>query len=69
MLAAKRTDPIVTGTWVIVYKNQTDAAKATALARLLWFMTHDAPQVSASLNYAPVPKGDHRVLPAVDPLI
>jgi len=52
----ERSYPIVTGTWVIVYKNQTDAAKATALARLLWFMTHDAPQVSASLNYAPVPK-------------
>lgn len=54
--AGDRSYPIVTGTWVIVYKNQTDPTKAIAIARLLWFMTHDAQQVSTSLNYAPVPK-------------
>jgi phosphate transport system substrate-binding protein len=47
--------PICTATWLIVYKNQTDAAKATAVARLLWWATHDAQAGNKALGYAPVP--------------
>lgn len=47
--------PICTATWLIVYKNQTDAARAAALARVLWWATHDAQAGNKALGYAPVP--------------
>jgi phosphate transport system substrate-binding protein len=47
--------PISGFTWLLVYENQTDTAKATALTRLLWWATHDAQQFNAALHYAPLP--------------
>ena len=35
------TYPIAGFTWLLVCPNQTDAAKATALTRMLWWATHD----------------------------
>jgi phosphate transport system substrate-binding protein len=48
--------PIVTWTWIVVYTNQTDAAKATALVRFLWWATHDGQKWAANLGYAPLPE-------------
>jgi phosphate transport system substrate-binding protein len=47
--------PISTATWMLAYQNETDAAKALALTRLLWWETHDGQQVNSSLQYAVVP--------------
>jgi phosphate transport system substrate-binding protein len=46
--------PIAGFTWLLVYENQTDAAKAEALTRMLWWATHDAQQFNAELHYAPL---------------
>lgn len=53
--------PIAGFTWILVYENQTDAAKGTAIARYLWWATHDAQEWTAAsmdpviLGYAPLP--------------
>jgi len=36
--------------------SQTDAAKATALTRMLWWATHDGQSYEAALGYAPLPE-------------
>jgi phosphate transport system substrate-binding protein len=47
--------PITGFTWLLVYAKQTDAAKATALTRMLWWATHDGQAYNADLLYAPLP--------------
>jgi len=47
--------PISTATWLLVYKNLTDQPKATALTRMLWWVTHDAQKFNEDLQYATVP--------------
>ncbi len=47
--------PISTATWLLVYRNQTDRAKALALTRMLWWATHDAQVFNHDLAYATVP--------------
>jgi len=47
--------PISTYTWIIVYANQTDKPKATALTRLLWWAIHDGQSFGKDLTYAPLP--------------
>jgi phosphate transport system substrate-binding protein len=61
--------PISGFTWLLVRQNQTDAAKATAITRLLWWATHDGQQITtdaasitdssnplfAASGYAPLP--------------
>jgi phosphate transport system substrate-binding protein len=49
--------PISTATWLLVYKNQTDQPKATAIARLVWWATHDGQTFNKDLQYAVVPQG------------
>jgi phosphate transport system substrate-binding protein len=60
VIIGKSTDPdaypISVFTWVLVYQNQTDASKATALTRYLWWATHDGQVYNASLGYAPLPQ-------------
>jgi phosphate transport system substrate-binding protein len=46
--------PITGFTWMLIYENQGDAAKADAVARLAWWMTHDAQQYAQPLDYAPL---------------
>ncbi len=53
--SSKDAYPIVTMTWLLAYVNQTDAGKGLALARFLWWATHDGQQYNASLGYAPLP--------------
>ena len=49
------TYPISSFTWILAYKQMTDAAKATALTRLLWWGTHEAQKFNGDLGYAPLP--------------
>ena len=52
------TYPVSGFTWILVCPNQTDAAKATALTRVLWWATHDGQSYTAdgTLGYAPLPE-------------
>jgi phosphate transport system substrate-binding protein len=49
--------PISTATWLLVYKNQADQPKALAMARLMWWATHDGQRFNKDLQYAAVPQG------------
>jgi phosphate transport system substrate-binding protein len=44
--------PIAGFTWVLVYQDQSNAAAGQTLASLLWWMTHDAQAMAATLDYA-----------------
>jgi len=54
--------PIAGFTWLLVYENQTDAAKALALTRYVWWATHDGQELIANATdpvmqgYAPLPE-------------
>lgn len=47
--------PITTFTWIITCTNQSDPAKALAIARYLWWITHDGQARATDLGYAPLP--------------
>ncbi len=47
--------PISGFTWLLIYRNQTDRAKAQALTRMAWWATHDAQRFNTELGYAPLP--------------
>ncbi|SRR5258708_3649086 len=47
--------PISGFSWVVVYQNQSNAAKGQVLADLLWWMVHNGQQYAAPLTYAPLP--------------
>jgi phosphate transport system substrate-binding protein len=51
----KDSYPITTATYMCVYRNQTDHAKAVALVRLLWWSTHDAQSANEPLHYGRLP--------------
>lgn len=46
--------PIAGFTYILVYKQQKDAAKGAALAKFLWWATHDGEALARSLDYAPL---------------
>jgi len=46
--------PISGFTWLLVYANQTDAAKGDAVAQLTWWMLHEGQQYALPLEYAPL---------------
>jgi phosphate transport system substrate-binding protein len=54
--------PIAGFTWLLVYENQADSAKALALTRYLWWATHDGQEFITTstdpvvLGYAPLPE-------------
>ena len=52
--------PVSAFTWILVYREQNYGGrtlnKTKALAKLLWWMTHEAQQYCADLLYAPLPK-------------
>ncbi|MFN8563599.1 MAG: phosphate ABC transporter substrate-binding protein PstS [Anaerolineae bacterium] len=54
--AGDDTYPISGFTWLLVCPNQTDAAKATAITRMLWWATHDGQSYHADLGYSPLPE-------------
>jgi hypothetical protein len=43
--------PITTITWLLAYKSEPEQAKAVALARLLWWATHEGQQFDQDLGY------------------
>jgi phosphate transport system substrate-binding protein len=62
--AGETAYPIVTLTWLLVYKNQPDQLKAEALTNVLWWLTHGpGQQVASNLQYAPLPR---EILPAIE---
>lgn len=52
--------PISSFTWILVYQDQSyggrTPAKARALVKLLWWLTHEGQQYGPDLLYAPLPK-------------
>ena len=47
--------PIAGFTWLLVYKQQQDAAKGKALVDFLKWAMHDGQKYTADLLYAPLP--------------
>jgi phosphate transport system substrate-binding protein len=50
-----QTYPISSYTYILVYKNQKDAAKGKALVDFLWWGIHDGEGFAKELQYAPLP--------------
>lgn len=53
--AGKGTYPISSYTYILLYKEQRDAAKGKALVDFLWWGIHDGERFAKELNYAPLP--------------
>jgi phosphate transport system substrate-binding protein len=47
--------PISSYTYILVYKDQKDAAKGKALVDFLWWGIHDGENFAKELQYAPLP--------------
>ena len=53
--AGPQAYPISSYTYILVYKEQKDAAKGKALVDFLWWGIHDGEQFAKELQYAPLP--------------
>jgi phosphate transport system substrate-binding protein len=53
--AGDATYPIASYTYLLVYEDSKDSAKGEALAKFLWWATHDGQKFAAGLDYAPLP--------------
>lgn len=47
--------PLASYTYILVYKNQRNAAKGRALVDFLWWGLHEGERYASSLEYAPLP--------------
>jgi phosphate transport system substrate-binding protein len=47
--------PIASYTYVLVYEDTADTVKGAALARFLWWATHEGQKYARELDYAPLP--------------
>ena len=47
--------PISTFTWILLYKEQSDAGNGKALVDFLWWAIHDGQSTAKELDYAPLP--------------
>ncbi len=47
--------PIATFTWILLYKDQSNAGKGKALVDFLWWAIHDGQKSAQDLDYAPLP--------------
>lgn len=47
--------PITAPTWILLYRNQTDRAKADALKSFLTFLLNDGQELAPDIDYAPLP--------------
>jgi phosphate transport system substrate-binding protein len=52
----KNAYPISSFTYVLIYKEQPDAAKGKAIGQFLWWAIHDGQKLAGPLDYAPLPK-------------
>lgn len=48
--------PIASFTYILLYRDQRDAAKGKALVDLLWWAVHDGQRTTEDLDYAPLPE-------------
>jgi phosphate transport system substrate-binding protein len=48
--------PIAAFTYLLVYRDQQDAGKGSALLNFIWWAVHDGQKAAAALDYAPLPK-------------
>ena len=48
--------PLAAFTYLLVYRDQQDAAKGSALLNFIWWAVHDGQKAAAALDYAPLPK-------------
>jgi ABC-type phosphate transport system substrate-binding protein len=53
--AATDAYPITTLTYLLVYQQQTDQAKGTALVNFLWWVVNSAQSAGANLGYVALP--------------
>ena len=53
--AGAQAYPISSYTYILVYKDQKDAAKGKALVDFLWWGIHDGENFAKTLQYAPLP--------------
>ena len=54
--AGKDAYPMASFTYVLVPRDQADAAKASAIVNFLWWAVHDGQRFAEPLDYAPLPK-------------
>jgi phosphate transport system substrate-binding protein len=54
--AGAQAYPISSYTYILVYKDQKDAAKGKALVDFLWWGLHDGEAFAKPLQYAPLPE-------------
>ena len=52
----KASYPISAFTYLLVYKDMTDSTKGPAIAKFLWWATHDGQKTAPTLDYAPLPE-------------
>jgi phosphate transport system substrate-binding protein len=52
----KNAYPISSFTYILLYKEQSDAAKGKAVVEFLWWAIHDGQKLAGALDYAPLPK-------------
>jgi phosphate transport system substrate-binding protein len=52
----KSAYPISSYTYILVYKDQPDAAKGKALVDFLWWAVHDGEKFAKDLHFAPLPE-------------
>jgi phosphate transport system substrate-binding protein len=48
--------PIAAFTYLLVYRDQRDSAKGTALLKFAWWAAHEGQKEAPALDYAPLPK-------------
>ncbi len=48
--------PISSFTYILIYKDQSDAEKGKAIVQFLWWAIHDGQKLAGPLDYAPLPK-------------
>ena len=53
--------PISTYTWILIPKDFSDAKKATAVVRYLWYGTHEGQGFAKDLGYAPLPSTAQKI--------
>src|SRR5205085_10251395 len=67
--AGVATYPITSFTWLLVYKNQPNAAKAKKLADAIRWALSDGEKDAAALAYAPLPASlVTKLMPRIDSL-
>jgi len=53
--AGKATYPISAFTYLLVFKDMSDSTKGPAIAKFLWWATHEGQKTAPALDYAPLP--------------